>query len=161
MRVEPCSNLDKYLKTPYKEIWLIGNATGLRISDIVKLRYKDLKKEKPTITETKTGKSKRIYIPKKARVKLLSLQKELPDESFVFNSDGKTGHITRQAVHKAFKKAGEKANANKNIGTHTMRKNYALKQYNKGKGLKYVQGKLNHEQLAETMLYLIGEEKKT
>lgn len=158
MRVQPCSNLDKYLKTPYKEIWQIGNATGLRISDIIKLKFKDLKKEKPTITETKTGKSKRIYIPKKARIKLLSLQKNQSDESYVFSSTGKTGHITRQAVHKAFKKAAKKAHENKNIGTHTMRKNYALRQYNRGKGLKYVQKKLNHEQLAETMLYLIEKE---
>lgn len=116
------------------------------------------KKEKPTITETKTGKSKRIYIPKKARIKLLSLQKNQSDESYVFSSTGKTGHITRQAVHKAFKKAAKKAHENKNIGTHTMRKNYALRQYNRGKGLKYVQKKLNHEQLAETMLYLIEKE---
>lgn len=156
MRVFSNNELGKFLKSPYKEIWEIGNATGLRITDILNLKYKQLLTEKPTIKEQKTGKSKRIYIPKKTRTKLLKNMRN--KEEYIFKSElSKTGHITRQAVFKAFKKAGEKAKTEYNIGTHTMRKNYALKM-KKNHNLKYVQNKLNHDNLTETLLYLMKEE---
>lgn len=155
MRTEPYADLEKYLKEPYKTIWEIGNANGLRITDILTLRVKHLQIEKPTIKEQKTGKSKRIRIPSKTRRKLLEQTAGQAPEDFVFKSESKTGHITRQAAFKAFKKAADKAEAKANIGTHTMRKNYALRQFNKG-GLKYVQNKLNHSNIAESMIYLLG-----
>lgn len=149
MRVSPNRGLDKKLKSPYKEIFEIGTATGLRISDIITLKVQHLIIEKPTIIEQKTGKSKRIYIPKKTRDKLIRENANKNPDDYVFSSASKTGHITRQAVFKAFKKAG-----GKNVGTHTMRKNFALRMFSRGKGLKYVQNKLNHSALGETLLYL-------
>ena len=158
MRTEAFENLDKYLYSPYKEIYQIGVATGLRISDIITLKYNQLDIEKPTIKEQKTGKPKRIYIPRAIRKKLKQKQGRKKGDSFVFASRSKTGHITRQAVWKAFKIAAERAKADCNVGTHTMRKNYAIRQLNKHKGLKYVQSHLNHEHLADTPLYLIKED---
>lgn len=154
MRTEPYKNLEKYLTEPYKTIWEIGNATGLRISDILTLKVKHLKIEKPTIKERKTGKSKRIRIPTKTRKRLIAWTKKQPENNYIFSSDSTTGHLTRQAVFKAFKKASKQAGTKNNVGTHTMRKNYALRQYNKG-GIKYVQTKLNHDNIAESALYLL------
>lgn len=158
MRVYPYKLSDNALKTPYKEIWEIGCSTGLRVSDIISLTVGQIRTEKPTIREQKTGKSKRIYIPKKTREKLIEKTRHKKDDEFVFSSNSKSGHITRQAVFKAFKKAS--ANININVGTHTMRKNYAIKMACKGKGLQYVQKKLNHNNIAETLLYLQKKEIK-
>ena len=55
-----CRNLDR----KYQLIFRVGCSTGLRISDIVKLEKKILSIREPTIREQKTGKAKRIYIPK-------------------------------------------------------------------------------------------------
>lgn len=150
MRVYPYNKLDKELQSPYSEIWEIGCSTGLRVSDIISLKVGQIRKEKPTIREQKTGKAKRIYIPKRTRDKLIKRVSHKEDNDYVFSSQSKSGHLTRQAVFKAFKKAG----AGVNVGTHTMRKNYALKMAHKGKGLQYVQKKLNHQNLGETLLYL-------
>lgn len=152
MKVYSNFELGKNLKSPYKEIWEIGNATGLRISDIIKLKVKILSKGKPTITEQKTGKKKRIYIPKKTKEALIKMTEGKAPEDYIFSSSSESGHLTRQAVFKAFKKAGK--NVKYNIGTHTMRQNYAMRMKEKNKGLKYVQGKLNHASLGETLLYL-------
>lgn len=157
MRTEHFKGLDKYLNSPHLEIWEIGNATGLRVSDILELKYKHLKVEKPTIKEQKTGKSKRIYIPKKTRTKLLKKQGNKSDERYVFEGSGSCGHITRQAVFKAFKKAADTAKARPNIGTHTMRKNFAKKQFDKKRNFTYVQNKLNHAKLSDSLLYLMNE----
>lgn len=157
MRTQPFKELDKYLKSPYTEIWQIGCATGLRISDIISLKVSQIKTEKPTIHEQKTGKPKRIYIPRKVRTELIKMCAGKSDNEFVFSSKSKTGHLTRQAVFKAFKKASKTAQTKKNIGTHSMRKNYALKQFQKEHNLRYVQTKLNHDNMAETALYLLDE----
>jgi len=159
MRTDPFENLGKYLDEPYSSIWEIGNATGLRITDILNLKVKHLKIEKPTIKEKKTGKSKRIRLPAKTRRRLLGWTKRKKDNSYIFATDSKTGHLTRQAVFKAYKKAAQYAGAKGNVATHTMRKNYALKQYKHG-GLQYVKNKLNHDNVAETALYLLGKDKE-
>lgn len=159
MRTEPFSRLGKFLNEPYKSIWEIGNATGLRVTDILKLQVKSLEIEKPTIKEQKTGKSKRIRLPSKTRRRLQQQTRGRKGDSYIFASESKTGHLTRQAVFKAYKKAAAEAGAHNNVGTHTMRKNYALKQYKRG-GLQYVKNKLNHDNLAESALYLLGKDEQ-
>ncbi len=148
--------MDK-LKNPHNLIFEIGLTTGLRISDIVALEKDILQIKEPTIREKKTGKSKRIYINKKLKAKLLEYSKN--NKKYIFETNSGSGHITRQAVHKAFKKASKKASIKKNISTHTMRKTYAIRMLRKNKGLKYVKNKLNHNALADTLLYLSNEKR--
>lgn len=147
-------DLTAYLKEPHKTIYALGVANGLRISDIVSLKKAALKVEKPTIHEQKTGKSKRLYIPVKVRKKLVEFANKSKNE-YIFYSDSKSGHISRQAVFKAIKKASQKADIKGNIGTHTMRKNYAYKIYKRRNNLQMVQSRLNHERLQDSLLYLL------
>lgn len=145
----------KRLSYQYRLIYDIGCCTGLRVTDIITLEKDILKIKEPTIKEHKTGKSKRIYIPKKLKTELIEFSKD--NKKYIFQSKSKTGHITRQAVFKHFKRIAKIVKSNKNIGTHTMRKNYACKLLKKGKNYKYIKSKLNHEKLSDTLLYLIDE----
>lgn len=154
-RTEHSLELYAELKEPYKTIYEIGVANGLRISDILKLKTKVLKVQKPTIREQKTGKSKRLYIPAKTRRKMDLMARNSPNQYIFFSTSSKTGHITRQAVYEHFKTAGKKAGIKVNIGTHTMRKNYAYKAFQKSHNIKKVQKKLNHSNTADTALYII------
>lgn len=148
------------LNYEYRLIYRLGCSTGLRISDIVQMKKNRLDLKEPTIKEQKTGKSKRIYIPKKLRDELKRYSKA--NKEYIFESvTSASGHITRQAVWKQFKKCAKIAGIEENIGTHTMRKNHAQKLLKKGKGYKYIKNKLNHSSLADTLLYLITEEKTT
>lgn len=142
-----------YLNMPYRLIYKLGTVTGLRISDIIAMKKTVLEIKEPTIKEQKTGKSRRIYIPKKLRAELKQYANNNTSE-FIFEGYGKSGHITRQSVHKAFKHAAERSNINLNIATHAMRKKYARTLYEKGKNLKYIQNKLNHKSISDTLLYL-------
>lgn len=148
------------LNYEYRLIYQLGCVTGLRISDIITMEKERLNIKEPTIKEQKTGKSKRIYIPKKLKDELLNYSKH--NKKYIFESTtSKSGHITRQAVWKHFKKCAEMVGIEENIGTHTMRKNHAQKLLKKGKGYKYIKNKLNHSNLADTLLYLMTEEKTT
>lgn len=145
----------KRLSYQYRLIYDIGCQTGLRISDIVRMKKSILQIKEPTIIEQKTGKSKRIYIPKKLRQELIEYSKN--NKTYIFQSKSKSGHLTRQAVFKHFKRIAHIIETDQNIGTHTMRKNYACKLLAKGKTFKYIKTKLNHEKLSDTLLYLIDE----
>ena len=151
---------ENLLNYEYRLIYRLGCSTGLRISDIVQMEKERLELKEPTIIEQKTGKSKRIYIPKKLRDELKRHSKG--NRKYIFESNSSaSGHITRQAVWKQFKKCAKIAGIDENIGTHTMRKNHAQKLLKKGKGYKYIKNKLNHSSLADTLLYLITAEKTT
>jgi site-specific recombinase XerD len=147
------TDFKKRLNYNYRLVYELGSATGLRISDIVSLKKEVLNKKEPTIKEQKTGKSKRIYIPVELKTELKKYSKN--HKKYIFESRSKTGHLTRQAVHKHFKKIATEIECHENIGTHTMRKNYALKLLQKGKSLKYIKNKLNHDNLTDTLLYLM------
>lgn len=150
--------LYKYLSYKMRIIYQLGCKTGLRISDIIKLQKRILNIKEPTIKEQKTGKSKRFYLSKDVRLELKKIAEKSPNE-YIFGTKNKQGYITRQAVYKAFKKAAAKADIKTNIGTHSMRKNYALKIANKH-NLKYVQNKLNHDNLNNTLIYALDKELK-
>lgn len=143
------------LSYQYRLIYDIGCHTGLRVTDIITLKKDILKIKEPTIKEHKTGKSKRIYIPKKLKTELIEFSKD--NKTYIFQSKSRTGHITRQAVFKHFKRIAKIVKSSHNIGTHTMRKNYACKLLAKGKNYKYIKSKLNHEKLSDTLLYLLDE----
>ena len=156
MRVDHISKTDqqkllKHLSFPHSAIWLIGQHTGLRVSDILTLSRQQLLNGRPTVVCKKTGKHKRVYIPQKARelvVKNSGADKEYPLR------------VSRQAVYKAFKAAKEKAGLQSQIGTHSMRKSYAWRLKDKGKSYAYIQSQLQHESIGDTLRYLIDREEQ-
>ena len=138
-------------------IFDFGMASGLRISDIISITRDMLDIEKPTIREKKTGKPRRIYIPKKIRKELIKYHEAYGFNNYIFSSESKSGHVSRQAVFKAFKKAAERAGIKgMNIAPHSMRKSYACKLFDKGKDLDYIQDKLNHSHEGDTVIYVKG-----
>ena len=144
-----------YLNFKMKLIYDLGVSTGLRISDIVALKKDILKVKEPTIKEQKTGKSKRFYIKKDIKSRLLKIAEHSKNE-YIFYSNSKLGHVTRQAVWKAFKKAYEKTGEKVNIGTQSMRKKYARKLKEKH-SFNYIKNKLNHESIMTSILYCANE----
>ena len=141
--------IERQLHGQPRLIWLIGCSTGLRVSDILRLQVYQLKKQRLSIKEQKTGKRRRLYIRRKIIEEVLQYQNEnnLSDVDLLFN-------ITRQGVWKAFKKAASLAGVQRNIGSHSMRKNYALAHIRKGFDLYDLKERLNHSHLSDTIGYI-------
>lgn len=156
------NRIKNYLNGDMRHIYSIGYANGLRISDILNLKVKALYIKQPTITEIKTKKRKRIYIPADTRKELLTAceKRSATETDYIFISNATGKPYSRQAVWKAFKKAETKVQESTgkaiNVGTHSMRKAYAQKLLRKGKNYKEIQAKMNHNQIGDTLRYLIN-----
>lgn len=145
---------------PYKYylLYCVGCETGLRISDILKLKKTDFMLGEFEIKEQKTGKKRLVRIPYKLREKVVGYAQCAGVNEYVFSSSrSKSGHLSRQAVYRAFKEAAKLAGTRRNIGTHSMRKRYAGEMLRKGVSLLEMQSALNHSNLSDTVLYLLDD----
>lgn len=127
--------------------------TGLRINDVLSIRTEQLR-PRLTVREHKTGKGKRITIPKQ----LLSSIREQAGETWAFPGRDPSKHRTRQAVWADIKRAQRALRLPDNIGPHSLRKTYAVRKFTANGGdLAAVQRALNHSDVAVTMLYAMAD----
>ena len=138
----------------------VSMTTGLRITDVLNLRTYDLQRTaRPTITERKTGKRRRVYFPRALREELL----RQAGRYFIFEGRfEETRPRTRQAVFKDLKRVarlyridGEKIRAN--VAPHSARKIYAVQDYRAHGSLERVRRLLNHSSEAVTALYALAD----
>lgn len=127
--------------------------TGLRIGDVLGIRT-DALQQRMSIVEAKTGKKNRIYVPSA----LLSRLRGQAGSIWVFPGRcDETRHRTRQAVWADIKRAQRAIRLPANVGPHTMRKVYAVRQYRRSGNLTAVQRALQHSDQAVTMLYAMAD----
>lgn len=127
--------------------------TGLRIGDVLCLKTGALK-QRMSIREAKTGKTRRVYIPQP----LLARLRLQAGATWVFEGRSDPGkHRTRQAVWADIKRAQKAVRLPVNAGPHSMRKVYAVRQYHKTGDLAAVQRALMHSDPAVTMIYAMAD----
>lgn len=137
---------------------LVSLTTGLRIDDVLHLKSEQVKKQRFTVKEMKTGKTRRVNLP-------IGLWEELNAISgrfFVFEhrTDPKRCR-TRQAVYKDLKRACALFRVKGvNISPHSCRKIYAVKAYKRTCSVERVRELLNHDsgQVEVTLLYAMADE---
>lgn len=149
---EDCAVLLRLL-TPQNALAMeLALATGLRIGDVLALRTEQLRSQRITICQKKTGIKKRIYVNKQ----LLDRLRASAGSFWVFqHRTDPQKHKTRQAVWKDIKRAS-KAMRVKNIGCHSARKVYAVEIFRRS-GLNAAQKALGHDRPETTLIYLASE----
>ena len=133
----------------------VAIATGLRIGDVVSLRTARLNR-RMTVTEAKTGKSRRVSIPP---LLLERIRKQAgPVWAFPGSPNSKQGHKSRQAVWADIKRAQRAMRLPNNLGPHTLRKVYAVRQLKHHKGdIAAVSQLMGHTDQAVTMIYAMAD----
>lgn len=128
--------------------------TGLRIGDVLAITTDTLRKgQRISVYEHKTGKTKRVYIPKNLHARLLNQA----GVRFVFAGQrDQEKHRTRQAVWHDVKRASKALRLKDNLAPHSARKVYAVQIY-KEKGLEACRKALNHNDTSTTLIYLLSE----
>ena len=148
-----------------------GLYTGLRISDILSLRWKDLlEKESVEITEKKTGKVRKISINRMLRETVSRLSSKItrfnPDQYIFLNKYGKKT-ISRQFVNWKLKELMKKYEVVKNIKgvkSHSLRKSFGRRVWENNekseKGLIMLNEIFDHSSIRTTKIYLGIREKE-
>lgn len=127
--------------------------TGLRVSDVLELTPEQIKPS-VRLTERKTGKKRTVRIPKALCEEVL----QHAGTRWAFPSPrDPCKHRTRQAVWADIKRAQKACRFTVNLGTHSMRKAYAVKLMHRYHDIRKVQAALQHDRPEVTMLYALAD----
>jgi integrase len=153
---DQAAKIIRWLNGRYKIIFQLAVESGLRISDLLKLKCGDVRTSKFTIYETKSRR-KRTFTISDGLFKDISWQAAFGrDDDYVFQSHHKTGRpIHRTTIHRAIKKALKFVpQCDFSASTHSARKLYARTIFDQSGSIRSVQRALNHQKLSTTMTYL-------
>lgn len=133
-------------------LFLIGINSGLRMSDIVKLKKKDVISSKnPRIVEQKTGKTRILYLSSLQEL-IQDYTKDLEPEDYLFPST-KGGHLEVNTVYQMFQKVAALLDRD-DIGTHTLRKTFGYHYYKKTKDVATLMEIFGHSSEKITKRYI-------
>lgn len=135
-------------------------ATGIRVSELVRLDICDVELELDFIKCRGTNSKERIIpigtMAKKALLKYSTEYRDMlakDDEKALFvNYYGK--RLTRQGFWKIIKRYTKEAKINKKITPHTLRHSFATHLIQNGADLKSVQEMLGHSDISTTQIYM-------
>jgi integrase len=141
-------------------LFYTGINSGMRVSDVVKLKVDDVKNSnggmKPyiTIIEKKTKKVKRFPLCNGLLIEMEKYTKNMKMGDFLFKSrKGLNKPITTTQAYRIIKNASEKVGL-KEIGTHTMRKTFGYHHYQQYKDVALLQEIFNHSSPSITLKYI-------
>lgn len=140
----------------YRDYFLfsLGINTGLRISDILPLKVKDVKnKSHISIKELKTKKDKRFRINNALAEIINDYTAGMDPEAYLFPSQKTDGPIKRVQAYKILNKAAAQAGLSE-IGTHTLRKTFGYHFYQQTKDVALLQELFNHSAPSVTLRYI-------
>lgn len=164
--VEPIRDLDlvkdicKYLKNKNERDYimvLIGFYSGLRISDILKLKVKDVKsKSSINIREKKTSKQRIFQINPylKKELEKYIYENDLDMETYLIKRQGRANKpIGRDRAYKILQDVADHFGLH-DIGTHTLRKTFGYHFYMQTKDIVTLQLIFNHSDPSITLRYI-------
>lgn len=153
----------------------IGVNVALRISDLLNLKFEDIKSDNTIfVKEKKTKKTKIIKLNKTSQQSIKDLKKFYKKEGYKNHSKGylfksqqhqqrvdyKDVSITPYSVGRYLREARDFLDIQYPIGTHSFRKTWGYNVYTKTKDIALVMKALNHSSQAVTLRY-IGIEQET
>jgi len=139
-------------------MFLLGINSALRISDILKLKVEDLRKEDLYIRMTKTGQEITLPIADWLRRELSPLLDGRADHEYVFASrqskkQGGRKSIDRSQAYRILRQAAKKYGLRR-IGTHTLRKTFAYHYYRSTNNIAMLMDLLGHSDESFTLRYI-------
>lgn len=157
--IRDCLNYLEVKNPRNKVLFAIGIYTGLRISDILKLKVKDIyKKNRIEVKQKKTNTY--VYLPINLELKKI-VKKYVEDnnlkqhEYLIKSREGKNKPISRNQAYNILNDMANFFNLDENIGTHTLRKTAGNKLYHiSGKDVGLVMHILGQKDPSSTLRYI-------
>lgn len=135
-------------------LFTLGVNSGLRVSDMLQLRVKDVRNRTHIIVkEQKTSKTKRFPINKTLQKAVKEYTQGMDDNDLLFPSRKGLKPISRVQAYRQLNKAAQTLGLEE-IGTHSMRKTFGFHFYQKTKDVAMLQQIFNHSSPSITLRYI-------
>ena len=143
----------------YSFLFTLGCNTGLRVSDLLKLKVKDVRgKSVLRVISEKTDNELGVPMNPYIRSEIAKYTKSMNDEDFLFRSrEGANKAVSRQMVSMVLKEVAEVFNL-ESFNTHSMRKTFGYWYYDATKDVYLLMRLFGHTSQAQTMIYIGVEE---
>ena len=137
-------------------LFIMGINTGLRISDLLKLKVSDIRdKFHIIIAEKKTGKEKKFILNDQVQEVTNIFIQNKDDDEYIFQSKRNRGKaIDRTVAYKILNSAADAIDLKTKIGTHTLRKTFGYHLYQQTKDVALLQYLFNHSSPSTTLRYI-------
>lgn len=158
--VQPIRDMDKIeemkqrLSPRDSFMFSLGINVGIRISDLLELKVKDIRgKNHLILVESKTKKQKRFLINSKLKEVIYNYTEGMEDDAWLFPSRKGDGHISRIQAYRVLNKTAKEIGLEE-IGTHTLRKTFGYWFYKRTKDIAMLQEIFNHSAPSVTLRYI-------
>jgi len=146
--------LGTIINVKHKLLLALMYSSGLRISEVVKLKVKDLDFANQ-ILYVRQGKGNKDRQTILSAILLDVLQKYTNHHAtndYVFTSN-RGSYLSQRAVQKVFSKALKQAKIKKDATCHSLRHSFATHLLENGTNIRYIQELLGHKRLETTQIY--------
>ena len=143
----------------YLAIFINAYGSGLRVSEICKLRIEDVdsKDMRLFIQQTKDGKDRYTILSERGLAALRRywlIYKPVNPQHYLFPSNRKEGYLQNSSVETAFRKYKKKAGITKSGNVHMLRHCFATHALEAGTDVLYIKQLLGHSCFSSTDTYL-------
>ncbi len=139
----------------HRAILFLVYSSGLRVSEVVRLKIKDIDSTRMMI-HIRQGKGKKdryVILSEAALKELRNYTKKYRPIDWIFPSSNEDKHLTERSVQKIFEKARYKSKIQKNVSVHSLRHSFATHLLEGGIDLRYIQELLGHRNIKTTEIY--------
>ena len=153
-------NIENNFDYRNKAILELMYATGLRISEVVDLEFKNIDFDDCIVRVMGKGSKERIVPINDYALDALKDYLDIARPSMLIKGENNylflNNHgekMTRQGIFKMIKKECERSGIDKNISPHTLRHTFATHLLNNGADLRVIQELLGHSDISTTQIY--------
>lgn len=139
----------------HKSILFLTYSSGLRVGEVVRLRFQDIDIERKTIFINQgKGKKDRYTLLSDAALAVIQqyIRKDKP-RIWLFPGQTSGRHLTERTVQKVFEHALFVAKINKTVSVHSLRHSFATHLLEGGTDLRYIQELMGHQSVRTTEIY--------
>lgn len=127
-------------------------SSGLRISEIINLKWQDIDFDRNLIhlKSAKGNKDRIVMLSLKVKESLMNLLPNKERYVFLTNRDSK---YAQRTIQKIIENTATKAGIRKSISPHTLRHSFATHLLEKGTDIRYIRDLLGHTNIGTTLIY--------
>ena len=138
----------------HKTILILIYSCGLRISELINLKIKDIDSKRMLIQirNSKGNKDRQVQLTNQILVLIKKYYKSYFPKEFLFNGMH-GGKYSSASIQKIIKRMALRAGIRKNITPHTLRHSFATHLLEDGIDIRYIQTILGHSNIQTTQIY--------